>query len=75
MIKVLGRKEENSVDKNELVELKRKVEQHEKTIVQLMEILAATNRLLSEMKSTAKSPTIHLTTKTLKYPRKVSSPQ
>ncbi|WP_026909250.1 hypothetical protein [Paucisalibacillus globulus] len=63
------------MDKNELVELKRKVEQHEKTIVQLMEILAATNRLLSEMKSTAKSPTIHLTTKTLKYPRKVSSPQ
>ncbi len=35
---------------NEFLELKRKVEQHEKTIVQPLEIIAATNRRLSEIK-------------------------
>jgi len=63
------------VNKNEIMELKRKVDQHEKTIVQLMEILAATNRLLSDMKSTTEPPTLHLTTKSLKFPRKASSPR
>jgi hypothetical protein len=74
MIEATGLKEELLVQSNELLELKRKVDQHEKTIVQLMEILAATNRLLSDMKSTVKSPPLHITTKSLKYPRKASSP-
>ncbi|MFS0674029.1 hypothetical protein [Ornithinibacillus sp. 179-J 7C1 HS] len=38
------------MDQNEFLDLKRKVEQHENTIVQLLEIIAATNRRLSEIK-------------------------
>jgi hypothetical protein len=53
MIMTIGPKEEKDVNERDFLELKRKVEQHEKTIVQLMEILAATNRILSELKSTA----------------------
>ncbi|WP_269083292.1 hypothetical protein [Ornithinibacillus contaminans] len=37
------------MNKSEFQELKRRVEQHEKTIVQLLEIIAATNRRLAEM--------------------------
>ncbi|WP_010094345.1 hypothetical protein [Ornithinibacillus scapharcae] len=37
------------MNSKELMELKRKVDQHEKTIVQLMEIIAATNRRLSDL--------------------------
>jgi hypothetical protein len=40
---------------NELLDLKRKVDQHEQTIVQLLEIIAATNRRLSEL-SAVQSP-------------------
>jgi hypothetical protein len=37
------------MNQSEFIELKRRVEQHEKTIVQLLEIIAATNRRLSEI--------------------------
>ncbi|GIO27069.1 hypothetical protein [Ornithinibacillus bavariensis] len=37
------------MNQTEFLELKRIVERHEETIVQLMEIIAATNRRLSEI--------------------------
>ncbi|SHG35542.1 hypothetical protein [Ornithinibacillus halophilus] len=36
-------------DQITLQDLRRKVEQHEETIVQLLEIIAATNRRISEL--------------------------
>ncbi|WP_157037598.1 hypothetical protein [Ornithinibacillus californiensis] len=51
---------------NELLDLKRKVDQHEQTIVQLLEIIAATNRRISEI-SAVHSPCCD--NLTLKYPR------
>ncbi|GGA65820.1 hypothetical protein [Ornithinibacillus halotolerans] len=38
------------MSENEYLELKQKVEQHENTIVQLLEIIAQTNQRLSELK-------------------------
>ncbi|MUK90189.1 hypothetical protein GMD78_17595 [Ornithinibacillus sp. L9] len=41
----------NEAEKLAMDELKRRVEQHEKTIVQLLEIIAATNCRIAELSS------------------------